>query len=112
MGFCPVAYALSCLDGKWKLRVVYVISITGTIRFNELQRQVDGISNLMLSKSLHELESDGIVYRKQYNEVPPRVEYSLTEVGSGIRSVMDCLNDFGQTLHDVNSTVIAMEKSE
>lgn len=99
MGFCPVSYALAFLDGKWKLRVIYVISKCEPIRFNELRRQVEGISNLMLSKTLQELEDGGIVVRTQYNEVPPRVEYSLSELGKGIYPVMDSLEQWGTMLY-------------
>lgn len=102
MGFCPVGYALSYLEGKWKLRVIYAISLQDNIRFNELRRQVDGISNLMLSKTLQELEDGGIITRKQYNEVPPRVEYSLTELGKGIYPVLDSLEKWGELLYQNN----------
>lgn len=100
MFFCPVGYALSHLEGKWKLRVIYVISKAETIRFNELRRQLEGISNLMLSKTLQELEDGGIVVRKQFNEVPPRVEYSLSEIGKGIYPVMESLEQWGKMLYD------------
>lgn len=96
---CPVGYALSFLEGKWKLRVIYAIGLNDHIRFNELRRQVSGISNLMLSKTLQELEDGGIVARKQYNEIPPRVEYSLTELGKGIYPVMDSLEKWGELLY-------------
>lgn len=99
MGFCPVGYALSHLEGKWKLRVIYAVSLKENIRFNELRRQVDGISNLMLSKTLQELEDAGIIERKQYNEVPPRVEYSLTDLGKGIYPVLDSLERWGELLY-------------
>lgn len=99
MGFCPVGYALSHLEGKWKLRVIYAVSLKENIRFNELRRQVDGISSLMLSKTLQELEDAGIIERKQYNEVPPRVEYSLTDLGKGIYPVLDSLERWGELLY-------------
>lgn len=99
MGFCPIGYALSHLEGKWKLRVIYVVSLKESIRFNELRRQVDGIFNFMLSKTLQELEDAGIVERKQYNEVPPRVEYSLTDLGKGIYPVLDSLEKWGESLY-------------
>lgn len=102
MGFSPVGYALSHLEGKWKLRVIYAISLQDKIRFNDLRRQVDGISNIMLSKTLQELEDGGIITRKQYNEVPPRVEYSLTELGKGIYPVLDSLEKWGELLYKNN----------
>lgn len=99
---CPTGYALSFLEGKWKMKVIYVISLNDNIRFNELRRQLGTISSLMLSKTLQELEAGGIVARKQYNEVPPRVEYSLTELGKGIYPVMDSLEKWGELLYAHN----------
>ena len=92
---CPVAYAISLLMGKWKLQIVWVIIQAKTIRFNELQRQVQGISSLMLSKSLQELERDKIIVRRQYNEIPPRVEYSPSELGSSLESALSELGKWG-----------------
>lgn len=100
MPFCPVGYALNVLAGKWKLQTVYAISQAGTVRFNELQRSLPGISNLMLSKTLKELEENGIVTRVQYNEVPPHVEYSLSEIGKGIIPAFDKLGEWGNALHE------------
>ena len=99
MGFCSVGYALSHLEGKWKLRVIYAISLKENIRFNELRRQLDGISNLMLSKTLRELEEADIVTRTQYNEVPPRIEYALSDLGKGIYPVLDTLGKWGELLY-------------
>lgn len=70
------------------------------MRFNELQRSLPGISNLMLSKTLTELENSGIVKRNQYNEVPPHVEYSLSEIGKGIIPAFDKLGEWGSALHE------------
>jgi DNA-binding HxlR family transcriptional regulator len=71
------------------------IEPTRIIRFNELQRRVKGISSFMLSKNLEELENQKIVVRKQYNEIPPRVEYSLTELGKAIEPALDMLGAWG-----------------
>lgn len=100
MAFCSVGYALEVLSGKWKIKTIYAISLAGTIRFNELQRSLPGISNIMLSKTLKELEDSGVIKRFQYNEVPPRVEYTLSEVGKGIIPVFDKLGEWGNTLHE------------
>lgn len=102
MAICPVRYALNILEGKWKLIILYTISVNGTIRFNELQRQINGISNLMLTKTLRELEKDGLVFRVQFNEVPPHVEYSLSNLGKGIFPVLDSLGKWGQELFEDN----------
>jgi len=93
---CPVTFALSMLNGKWKLPIIWEISQEKTIRFNELQRRLKGISNLMLSKSLQGLESDKIISRHQYNEIPPRVEYSLTFFGKSLIPALQLLGEWGK----------------
>lgn len=92
---CPVKYALSILNGKWKFTIVWELSQYEFLRFNELQRKLDGISNLMLSKSLQELEESKVVNRIQYNEIPPRVEYSLTSLGKSLSFVIQSLDNWG-----------------
>ena len=94
---CPVHYALTLLGGKWKLKIIWILTQEKCIRFNELQRRMNGISAMMLSKNLQELEADKIIIRKQYDEIPPKVEYSLTELGKGIRPALDSLGNWGET---------------
>lgn len=79
--FCPLEHVTTVIGGKWKLRILWQLTQMEVIRFNELKRQINGITDLMLTKSLKELAQDGIVERIQYNEVPPRVEYKLTLAG-------------------------------
>lgn len=93
---CPVTFALSLLNSKWKLPIIWVLSQEDFIRFNELQRRLNGISNLMLSKSLQELELNKIIDRHQYNEIPPRVEYSLTSLGASLKPALDLLGEWGE----------------
>lgn len=100
---CPVTYALSILDGKWKLPIVYTVGNEKIIRFNELKRKLTGISNIMLSKSLQELEADHIIVRTQYNEVPPRVEYSLTELGLSLTPVLALLGKWGESAYHLKN---------
>lgn len=95
MDKCPVQYALDLLNGKWKLRIIWELSQRGTVRFNELQKYLGGISSVMLSKSLNELEKHKIVNRKQYNEIPPKVEYSLTSLGKEINPAFNTLAEWG-----------------
>ncbi|GBF34710.1 transcriptional regulator [Desulfocucumis palustris] len=95
MNDCPVKYALNILNGKWKLQIVWELNQQEKIRFNELQRRLKGISSFMLSKNLDELEQYRIIVRKQYNEVPPRVEYSLTELGKAIHPSLEMLGAWG-----------------
>ena len=101
---CSVGYAMDIINGKWKLLIIWNIGIETKIRFNDLQRKVTGISSLMLSKNLKELESDGLVVRRQYNEIPPRVEYELTELGLKLGSVLQKLGEWGEEVHRQKTT--------
>ena len=76
---CGLRKTLGILGGKWKILIICSIDEVGVMRYNELKRKVDGITNTMLANSLHELENDGMVLRKQYMEMPVRVEYELTD---------------------------------
>ncbi len=78
---CSILYALHLLGGKWKFRIIWILSQHPCIRYNELKRQLKGISNIMLTQNLQEMTEHMIVKREQFNEIPPRVEYSLTDLG-------------------------------
>ena len=78
---CPLEYALEILGGKWKLKILWTIYEFKVIRFNHLKREVPGITDLMLAKILKVFAENNIVRRTQFNEIPPHVEYSLTENG-------------------------------
>lgn len=92
---CPVKFALGLVSGKWKLRILWELNQQEIIRFNELQRRLSGISSVMLSKSLEELEQCKLVHREQYPEIPPKVEYTLTERGRSLMRVLDLLCTWG-----------------
>lgn len=93
-GVCPFATTQRVLTGKWSLIIIYQLS-TGTKRFNELQRLIPGITQTILTRHLRQLEKDNIVIRKVYAEVPPRVEYRLTEIGSKFQTVLDAVENWG-----------------
>lgn len=78
---CPLEHALEILGGKWKLKIIWAIYKSKVIRFNQLKRELPGITDLMLAKVLKLLAENNIVCRTQFNEIPPHVEYSLTENG-------------------------------
>ena len=92
---CPVKYALEVLAGKWKMHIMYVLTEHESIRFNELQRQVGSISALMLSRTLGELEEKGLVCRKEFQVIPPHVEYSLTELGKDLKPALENFGKWG-----------------
>ena len=81
---CPVIYALDILGQKWKLPILWCLSSKDFTRYNELKRKVNGITNMMLTKSLKELEEHKLIVRTQYETIPPKVEYSLTERGKAL----------------------------
>lgn len=91
---CPVEYTASLIANKWKIIILREL-LTGIKRYNELTRSVVGISSKVLTENLRELESDGIVHRKIYPEVPPKVEYSLTDKGNDLREVIEAMKAFG-----------------
>ena len=101
---CPVNYALSILSGKWKLYIVWLLTQEKVIRFNEMQRRADGISAIMLSKCLQELENDKIIIRKDYHENPPKVEYTLSDLGIALEPALLSLGKWGELAYKVLST--------
>ncbi len=93
---CPLLVALDMIGGKWKLPIVWYLSKSKSIRFNELRRRVAGVTSMMLAKCLRELEADGIVSRLKLNTAPPRVEYSLTESAKALVPVLHGLYAWGE----------------
>ena len=93
---CPILYALGLVGQKWKLPLLWYLHERPTTRFNELKRRVPGISNIMLTKSLRELEEAGLVLRDQKETVPPHVEYSLTERGEALLPALNELYAWGE----------------
>lgn len=91
---CPVATTVQLIGSKWKLLILRDL-LTGTKRYNELQKSLFGISQKVLTSSLKSMVNDGIVKRTDYNEVPPRVEYSLTELGESMTSVIRAMEEWG-----------------
>lgn len=92
---CPVEYTASIIGNKWKIIILRDL-LTGTKRYGELSRSVVGISAKVLTENLRELEKDGIVSRKVYPVVPPKVEYSLTQKGLELKDVLECMKIFGE----------------
>ncbi len=91
---CPVATTLQLIGNKWKLLILRNLLVRPW-RFNELQKSLYGISQKVLTESLRSMESDGIVIRTVYAEVPPKVEYSLSELGETLRPILDAMQAWG-----------------
>lgn len=97
---CPLTYALNLIGGKWRLPIIWALSKNGTLRYNELKRNIEGITNMMLTQTLKDLEQYGIINRKQFMEVPPRVEYSLTERGEELIPALKALAHWGNSIRN------------
>jgi len=95
IAYCPVDYAFQRIGGKYKGRILWYLRDT-TLRYGELKRTVEGITPKMLTQALKELEEDELVTRKVYPEVPPRVEYSLTDSGLALIPSIDLLRIWGE----------------
>ena len=98
---CPVATTVQLIGNKWKLLILRNL-LARPWRFNELRKSLDGISQKVLTESLRSMESDGIIVRTVYAEVPPRVEYSLSELGETLRPILDAMQAWGQEYKENN----------
>ncbi|OZG72836.1 transcriptional regulator [Hahella sp. CCB-MM4] len=92
---CPMVIALNMVGGKWKPIILHMLA-QGTMRFNEIKRNIPPVSQKMLTQQLRELEADEMVNRKVYPEVPPKVEYSLTEKGQSLMPILQKLYEWGE----------------
>lgn len=93
---CPVLYALKIIGQKWKLPILWYLHEKENTRWGELKRRMPGITNMMLTKCLRELEENGLVLRHQYDTVPPKVEYSLTATGKALLPTLNELYKWGE----------------
>ena len=93
---CPVATTVQLIGNKWKLLIIRNLRIRPW-RFNELQKNLDGISQKVLTDSLRSMEADGLITRTVYAEVPPRVEYALSELGETLRPILDAMEAWGNS---------------
>ena len=94
---CPVETTLKIIGDKWKVLILRDL-FSGTKRFNELKKSLTDVTQKMLTQQLRELENDGIIHREVYPVVPPKVEYSLTELGKTLKPVIDSMYDWGNYL--------------
>ncbi len=92
---CPILTAISIIGGKWKIPILYNLR-DGKMRFNELKRALPNVTQKMLTQQLRELEKDGLVSRKVYAQVPPKVEYSITPMAEKLEPILDSLCGWGR----------------
>ena len=90
------SYTLSLISGKYKMTILYVLMEFGVVRFNEMKKYIGSISYKTLSATLKELESDHLVHREEYPQIPPKVEYSLTERGKSLIPILDAMCEWGE----------------
>ena len=90
-------YTMSLIQGKYKMFILYALMGYGVVRFNEMKKYIGGISYKTLSATLKELEADGLVHREEYPQIPPKVEYSLTERVRSLMPILDQMSTWGET---------------
>ena len=93
---CPVEMTLQLIGNRWKVLIIRDL-VTGTKRFGELKKSVGSISQKVLTQNLREMEESGLVIRKVYAEVPPRVDYTLTETGYSLKPILDSMDEWGNS---------------
>ncbi len=106
---CPVATTVDLIGNKWKVLIIREL-LKGTYRFNELHRSIEGISQKVLTENLRKLESDGIIQRTVYAEVPPRVEHSLSQLGDTLRPIIEVMRAWGNDY--LNGNLPGIENTE
>ena len=92
---CPVEVTLKVIGGRWKVLIIHHL-LNGTMRFNELQRHLTGITHRTLSRQLREMEADQLIIRNNFNEIPPRVEYSLSPLGYSLKTILLVMDEWGK----------------
>jgi DNA-binding HxlR family transcriptional regulator len=95
-GECPIQFTLNLIGGKWKLVMLWHLSIDGVMRYGEIKKSLSEITHKMLSQQLKELEADGFVHREEYHQIPPKVEYSLTDLGKSLLPILQSIFNWGK----------------
>lgn len=94
---CGIANTLSVIGGRWKINILSYLLTEGKLRYNELRKRLTGISERMLISKLKELENDGLVNRIVYLQVPPKVEYELTDLGKSLKRILYMMDEWGES---------------
>jgi DNA-binding HxlR family transcriptional regulator len=111
LSFCPVETGIELLSGKWKARILWKLYNNQTMRFGELRNSLTNITEKMLAQQLRELENVKLVNRKVYTEVPPKVEYSLTDFGKSLTPILDSFASWGIANQETMSKIFAKKQS-
>ncbi|MCX4803070.1 helix-turn-helix transcriptional regulator [Streptomyces sp. NBC_01214] len=107
--FCGIDAAMDVVSGQWKPLILWELHHHGTRRFAELRRGLPGVSEKMLIQHLREMEEDGLVHREVYRQVPPKVEYSLTETGVSLNAALASLGEWGtERMHRIGATKVSV----
>jgi DNA-binding HxlR family transcriptional regulator len=111
---CPLEYGLDIFGGKWKSRIICVLAEKGTLRYSGLRKEMSNITDAVLAVTLKELIADGIVNRKSFDEIPPRVEYSLTEKGNSVIPILQSICRWSGAYHkeDNENTMTQCKKCD
>lgn len=100
--YCNVELTIDIIGGKWKPLIIYHIGNNESIRYGELKRKIPSINERVLSRQLRELEDDKLINRKVYDDIPPKVEYSVTDIGKSLKSILNDLGDWGRRYNKEN----------
>lgn len=111
---CPLEYGLAIFGGKWKSRIVCVLSANERLRYSELRKELYNITDAVLAATLKDLIEDGIIDRKSYDEIPPRVEYSLTEKGKSVMPILQGICEWSDFFYkeDSENTMTQCQKCD
>lgn len=111
---CPLEYGMELFGGKWNSRIICVLATLGTLRYSELRKEMGNITDAVLAATLKELIANGIVHRKSYDEIPPRVEYSLTEKGESVVPILQSIYNWAGLFYKESndSTMIQCQKCD
>lgn len=111
---CPLEYGLEIFGGKWKSRIICVLAKKSTLRYSALRKEMSNITDAVLASTLKELIADDIVHRKSFNEIPPRVEYCLTEKGNSVVPILQSICRWSGAYHkeDNENTMAQCKKCD
>lgn len=99
---CPLEYGMDIFGGKWKPRIICILNHKGTMRYSDIRKELVNLTDAVLSGALRELVNDGMVTRVQYDEIPPRVEYSLSEKGRSVVPILQSICEWSSIVHRID----------